>query len=1007
MDRKYNLRLDLQFRCNNSVMKFDEFDKNTSDFFIRVTKGNKLIDISKAIVTLVAIKPDNSVEAQFVTIEDNNVYCDLKPSMKDAVGKYEAIASITVNGETVNTDTIAYEVTENKFLRQLNNEVVAEERFTILTDMINRLSTIELQENSRIDAETNRVEAEKQRELVKEKLILDIEKLILDTNSKVDTSLKENSNKVTKLISDTETKVDNYKLEKDTAINLDLTEYKTDTTQDINTYKQNKDNEINDYKDLKDTEINKKLDDYKTSVNTDIETYKNNKNAEINQYKSDKDTQIDNYVITKNKEIDNYVAAKNDDIDSYKNAKDLLIDNKLKEVDTAEKSREAAEQKRVEDHKNREEFLNSFESQMEHIATKDIEQDTRLKDIENTNKRQDVVLGGLFNENADGRLNITGEGNSLKLENSKDGVVEVKKVVGNTFVNNLISVSKFQDSIMKDCTVTKDNNKFIFTKSSVGQGSGANVNVIFNHILKDNTTYRVCYNITRNDFKDIAEITGNRIEIIRVFNMGVQYTADIKSFGYYEHTFTTDFSKASDSSEYWLGVQYSHENFDGYTGSVVIEDIQIFEDGQLVPSGYIEGLRSTFEDKLITQEQVDAGLESSEDLGKYRGGIRVVGKNLFDINKHTLLKQHNGYVSTTTTDNQIITYELKKNTNYMLSFEKYGTNACWVAVMVNGTTVNNSGMNFSKIYNSGDNGLLTISIRANSISDLGHTISDIQLEEVKEGQTKPSNYERYREHKTSILLPEPLYKGNELCVYDGQLGYWKNRERIILDYRWNWKIETNGSGMKKFIFRGSPLKNKGNYKEICDNFSTGKSYWPYNETGMYVGETNNVIISFSDTHPMYNYSIDELKAWLQANPTTVIYELAEPIFVPVLENTPQWILDSYNDCTIHIDSNIPSTSISVNYTGNVPSLPAMEKNLNNVNDEQDMQNEIDNTTMLAVADIFEMLTPAIATSNINTKEGGNKMVELYVVLIMRGLKTIEQVPSSIRPQVEEMLKQVQ
>ena len=224
MDRKYNVRLDLQFRRNNSVMEFDEFDKNTSDFFIRVTKGNKLIDISKAIVTLVAIKPDNSVDAQFVEIRDNNVYCDLKPSMKDITGKYEAIASITVNGETVNTDVISYEVTENKFLRQLNNEVVAEERFTILTDMINRLSTIELQENSRIDAETGRVEAEKQREIVKEKLISDMKKLVVDTNKKID----------------------DYKLEKDTAINLDLQQYKTDTTQDIDNYKNLKDAEIDE-----------------------------------------------------------------------------------------------------------------------------------------------------------------------------------------------------------------------------------------------------------------------------------------------------------------------------------------------------------------------------------------------------------------------------------------------------------------------------------------------------------------------------------------------------------------------------------------------------------------------------------------------------------------------------------------------------------------------------------------------------------------------------------------
>ncbi len=150
MNRKYNLKLDLQFRCNNSTMKFDEFDNNTSDFFIRVTRAGELIDISKAIVTLVVIKPDNTTDAQFLEIQDSKVYANLKPSMKNLIGKYEAIASIVVNGDIANTDPIFYDVNENKFLRQLNEEVKSDERFTLLTDMLSRLSTIEISEEQRI-----------------------------------------------------------------------------------------------------------------------------------------------------------------------------------------------------------------------------------------------------------------------------------------------------------------------------------------------------------------------------------------------------------------------------------------------------------------------------------------------------------------------------------------------------------------------------------------------------------------------------------------------------------------------------------------------------------------------------------------------------------------------------------------------------------------------------------------------------------------------------------------
>ena len=174
MNKNYNLKLDLQFRCNNSTMKFDEFDNNTSDFFIRVTRAGELIDISKAIVTLVVIKPDNSVDAQFVDIDSNRAYCDLKPTMKNLVGKYEAIASITVDGETVNTgidNPIIYEVTENKFLRQLNQKVVTEERFTLLTDMINRLSTIEISEEQRVINEAERILSEENRKIEEAKRV--------------------------------------------------------------------------------------------------------------------------------------------------------------------------------------------------------------------------------------------------------------------------------------------------------------------------------------------------------------------------------------------------------------------------------------------------------------------------------------------------------------------------------------------------------------------------------------------------------------------------------------------------------------------------------------------------------------------------------------------------------------------------------------------------------------------------------------------------------------------
>ena len=171
MNRKYNLKLDLQFRCNNSTMKFDEFDNNTSDFFIRVTNGGNLVDVEKAIVVLAIIKPSGKVSSQFVEVENGLVYADLKSNMKDEIGTYTAKAMLILEDERVVTDVISYEVEEDKIFSLLNDTVETAEDFTLLTDMLNRLSTIEISEEQRVINEAERILSEENRKIEEAKRV--------------------------------------------------------------------------------------------------------------------------------------------------------------------------------------------------------------------------------------------------------------------------------------------------------------------------------------------------------------------------------------------------------------------------------------------------------------------------------------------------------------------------------------------------------------------------------------------------------------------------------------------------------------------------------------------------------------------------------------------------------------------------------------------------------------------------------------------------------------------
>lgn len=69
------------------------------------------------------------------------------------------------------------------------------------------------------------------------------------------------------------------------------------------------------------------------------------------------------------------------------------------------------------------------------------------------------------------------------------------------------------------------------------------------------------------------------------------------------------------------------------------------------------------------------------------------------------------------------------------------------------------------------------------------------------------------------------------------------------------------------------------------------------------------------------------------------------------------------------------------------------------------------TTMMAVTEVFEtvliMMPMSVMSLDMNESQkttGGSTMVEVYATLIIKGKKTLEDVPAVIRPQVEQMLR---
>lgn len=156
LNKRYNLKLDVNFKCSNSNMEFNQFDKNTSDFFIKINNNGKDLDLSKVLAIIMITKPSGKVVSQFLEVSKLGVYCNLNPSLKDEVGEYKCKVLLTFEDETLSLDQVfTYTINEDMFLTEFNKQMPSERDYSLVTDILGRLSEIEVKETERQEGFAN------------------------------------------------------------------------------------------------------------------------------------------------------------------------------------------------------------------------------------------------------------------------------------------------------------------------------------------------------------------------------------------------------------------------------------------------------------------------------------------------------------------------------------------------------------------------------------------------------------------------------------------------------------------------------------------------------------------------------------------------------------------------------------------------------------------------------------------------------------------------------------
>ena len=237
------------------------------------------------------------------------------------------------------------------------------------------------------------------------------------------------------------------------------------------------------------------------------------------------------------------------------------------------------------------------------------------------------------------------------------------------------------------------------------------------------------------------------------------------------------------------------------------------------------------------------------------------------------------------------------------------------------------------------------------------------------------------------------------------------------------KVVTGKNGEELYLqLVYGEFANSANYL-LKDGFLQFKGYRPTDaeaEEGLYRFTGSDHAYLYIKTSRFTNHSLDGVKQFLSENPQTY-YVLNKPKSIKTVDLSDNHVYSykgtTHYDCSSAEGSLVPTLSIDV--PTNLSALVSRQREtireqknqiklLEETNSEliisQETQDEEIVTNMLASVELFEMVL-SIAPLSIDMSKSMevNPMVEVYVTLILKGEKTIEQVPAVIRDKVQAQL----
>lgn len=604
--------------------------------------------------------------------------------------------------------------------------------------------------------------------------------------------------------------------------------------------------------------------------------------------------------------------------------------------------------------------INGLGSQFEDIITKNTEFKEQMKtDFGNAKtdyfgeEHLNVVdrLNSDF-DNVHQRINDSSyleySGSSIKADNTYYGLTKELSLNGRT-LHNLNSAK-----VKRNFNLQNDD----FTEQNIYKP--------FGDFIKANTKYTVILSI-----KNVVN-TPQIVITLGTTNKIVNTILDVSSTGVYVNTITSPSEVDSNSNN----IRIQLKDIQANNGATI--DYCIILEGDYTnvdfPINYFEGITSVGESEI------------SEE-GKYKISGKSCGKNLFNgefdlkggIDPSTGLEyEHDGGIrSRFIPINNKENYVLSNVSGKGWSFASYydvnknfigRTSASLQTTMTFIKSKNDVTDSTYRGYYLPENCYYIRfttyrNINVDNTVTVDDLLADSNLVQLEEG-TVATEYEPYQESNFELLLDESLRSlPNGVCDEITEDGEEIRRVgKVVLDGNRDWKTTLNLDGLTyrysyEFNFKTSDNQNNinnifcnnlvtRNFPDIYNNGKKGITTWWSDD---YINK--KIVVCLSN-----DYSLEQFKQWLNDNPITVYYELAEPVVTKHNKNinlktfagTTHITSDNYLPPTLSckIPSNVQAIVTSLmeeneelNNTISVMSLENEEKNLENIetNLDQDVR----------------------------------------------------------------------